>query len=135
MFSGRLHPAELAGKLAREADFARFDHAAGPATANLFVISIHPRDLTVEPPELEMMLSTELTDYVVEEGLRTAGPIGSEGRDHYRRQPWQGSLSRRSRARPRTNMGSPHPQRSDLRDCSEPVPDRTRGRGRHPTTP
>lgn len=75
VFSGRLHPSELAGKLAREADFARFDHATGPATANLFVIQVNPRDLTVEPTKLERMLAAEMTAYTSDEGLRLEGPV------------------------------------------------------------
>lgn len=75
VFSGRLHPSELAGKLAREADFARFDHATGPATANLFVIQVNPRDLTVDPSRLEEMLAAEMTAYTAEEGLRLEGPV------------------------------------------------------------
>jgi len=75
VFSGRLHPSELAGKLAREADFARFNHATGPATANVFVIQVHPRDLSVEPSRLEEMLAAEMTAYTNEEGLRLQGPV------------------------------------------------------------
>jgi hypothetical protein len=74
-FSGRLHPSELAGKLAREADFARFNHATGPATANLFIIQVNPRDLTVDASKLERMLAAEMTAYTTEEGLRLEGPI------------------------------------------------------------
>ncbi len=75
VFSGRLHPSELAGKLAREADYARFDHPTGPATANLFVISVNPKDLTVDASGLEAMLAEEMTAYTSEEGLRLEGPI------------------------------------------------------------
>lgn len=75
VFSGRLHPSELAGKLAREADFARFDHPTGPATANLFVIQVNPRDLGIDVGELEDMLAAEMTAYTAEEGLRLEGPV------------------------------------------------------------
>lgn len=75
VFSGRLHPSELAGKLAREADFARFNHETGPATANLFIIGVHPRDLAVDATELERVLTEEMTAYTAEEGLRLEGPI------------------------------------------------------------
>ena len=75
IFSGRLHPSELAGKLAREADFARFPHITGPATANLFVIQVNPRDLSVDASELEAMLADEMTAYTAEEGLRLEGPV------------------------------------------------------------
>ncbi|HEX6221990.1 MAG TPA: FhaA domain-containing protein [Acidimicrobiia bacterium] len=75
VFSGRIHPSELAGKLAREADFARFQHFTGPATANLFVIQANPDDLSVETSKLEEMLAAEMTAYTTEEGLRLEGPI------------------------------------------------------------
>lgn len=75
VFSGRLHPSELAGKLAREADFARFNHLTGPATANLFVIQVNPRDLAVDATRLEKMLAAEMTAYTTEEGLRLEGPV------------------------------------------------------------
>lgn len=75
VFSGRLHPSELAGKLAREADFARFDHPTGPATANLFVITVNPRDLSMDGGELEDLLAAEMTAYTAEEGLRLEGPV------------------------------------------------------------
>ncbi|HSM43873.1 MAG TPA: FhaA domain-containing protein, partial [Acidimicrobiia bacterium] len=75
VFSGRLHPSELAGKLAREADFARFDHETGPATANLFVIQVNPKDISAEPSRLEAMLAAEMTTYTSLEGLRLEGPV------------------------------------------------------------
>ena len=75
VFSGRLHPSELAGKLAREADFARFEHPTGPATANLYVIQVNPQDLTVDTAALERMLADEMTAYTAEEGLRLQGPV------------------------------------------------------------
>ena len=75
VFSGRIHPAELAGKLAREADFARFKHVTGPATGNLFVITVNPRDLAIDAGELEDLLTREMTEFTTEEGLRLAGPV------------------------------------------------------------
>ena len=75
VFSGRLHPSEIAGKLAREADFARFDHEAGPATANSYTILVNPRDLALDPDELQRILADEVTNYTTEEGLRLEGPV------------------------------------------------------------
>jgi len=75
VFSGRLHPSELAGKLAREADFARFEHEAGPATANRYIIEVNPKDLNVDPSELEEELAVEVTKYTSEEGLRLEGSV------------------------------------------------------------
>ena len=75
VFSGRLHPTELASRLAREADFARFHHRSGPATANRYVLHVNPRDLNIDPGELEETLTTEMSNYTAEEGLRVEGPI------------------------------------------------------------
>ena len=75
VFSGRLHPSEIAGKLAREADLARFEHEAGPATANQFTILVNPKNLTMDPAELEAALEREMNDYTTEEGLRLEGPV------------------------------------------------------------
>ena len=75
VFSGRVHPSEIAGKLAREADLARFEHETGPATANAFTILVHPRDLGVDPDSLEQTLADEMTRYTTEEGFRLEGPV------------------------------------------------------------
>lgn len=75
VFSGALHPSELAGKLAREADFARFDHPTGPATANSFTVVVNPKDITVHPDSLEESLAEELSRYAADEGLRLEGPV------------------------------------------------------------
>jgi hypothetical protein len=75
VFSGKIHPSELAGQLAREADFARFRHPTGPATGNLYVIAVNPRDLSMDPGELESILTEEMTTYTTEEGLRLEGPV------------------------------------------------------------
>jgi hypothetical protein len=75
VFSGRIHPAEIAGKLAREADFARFEHDTGPATANAYTLLVHPRDLTMDPENLATHLVDELTVYAADEGLRLEGPV------------------------------------------------------------
>ncbi len=75
VFSGKVHPSELAGRLAREADFARFQHPTGPATANVYIIEVSPRDLSMEPRELEALLADEMDAYAAEEGLRLEGPV------------------------------------------------------------
>ena len=75
VFSGALHPTELAGKLAREADFARFDHPTGPATANSFTVTVNPKDIGVHPDTLEVSLAEELARYAADEGLRLEGPV------------------------------------------------------------
>lgn len=73
-FSGRLHPSEIAGRLAREADFARFDHPSGPATANSFTLTFNPKALTIDPKQLEDSLSAEMAAYTARQGLRVEGP-------------------------------------------------------------
>lgn len=74
-FSGRLHPSEIAGRLAREADFALFDHPAGPATANAFTLTFNPADLHGEKEDLQGLLAREMTDYAANQGLRLEGPV------------------------------------------------------------
>ncbi|MCI0545367.1 MAG: FHA domain-containing protein [Actinobacteria bacterium] len=78
VFSGRLHPAEIAGRLAREADFARFDHETGPATANLYTLMVNPRDLNTDPAELAQSLTEELERHTTDQGLRLEGPCRVE---------------------------------------------------------
>lgn len=73
-FSGRLHPSEIAGRLAREADFARFDHPTGPATANAFTLTFNPGDLHDDRGDLEDDLANEMAAYAAEQGLRLEGP-------------------------------------------------------------
>ena len=75
VFSGRIHPAEVAGKLTREADFARFDHPTGPATANAYTLLVHPRDLGTDTDDLEQRLVAAIETYVAEEGLRVEGEV------------------------------------------------------------
>ncbi len=74
MFSGRVHPSELAEGIAREADLARFQHATGPATANSYALTLNPRDLAGDRRKLARQLSGVLADYAAEQGLRLEGP-------------------------------------------------------------
>ncbi len=78
VFSGQVHPSELAGRLAREADFARFDHETGPATANRYAVSMNPRDVHVDLDELSGLLTSEVFAHTVDEGLRLEGPLSVE---------------------------------------------------------
>ena len=80
VFSGQVHPSELAGRLAREADFARFDHETGPATANRYAVSMNPRDVHVDLDELSSLLTSEVFAHTVDEGLRLEGPLSVEVR-------------------------------------------------------
>lgn len=74
VFSGRLHPAEMATRLAREVDFARYHHPLGPASANRYTIGINPSDLDGDPRLLEEVLTRGVDSYATEEGLRLEGP-------------------------------------------------------------
>lgn len=61
--------------MAREADFARFEHPAGPATANAFTITFHPADIHGDKDELQGLLAREMTEYAADQGLRLEGPV------------------------------------------------------------
>jgi hypothetical protein len=74
VFSGRLHPSELAGRIAREADLSRYRHESGPATANKYVITVNPNDLDVDPSALERKLETALAEHAAAAGLLFEGP-------------------------------------------------------------
>ncbi len=74
VFSGRLHPSELAGGIAREADLSRYRHEAGPATANRYVLTVNPTDLDTDPTSLERRLETALTEHAAAAGLIFEGP-------------------------------------------------------------
>ena len=74
VFSGRVHPSELAARIAREADLAAFEHPSGPATANTYTLTMNQKDLAPGHDELERELSSTLSKYAAERGLRLQGP-------------------------------------------------------------
>jgi Protein of unknown function (DUF3662)/FHA domain len=74
VFSGRLHPSELAGRIAREADLSRYRHESGPATANKYVLTVNSTDLDVDPSALERKLETALAEHAASAGLLFEGP-------------------------------------------------------------
>ena len=74
VFSGKVHPSELAARIAREADLALFDHPAGPATANNYTLTMSPEDVEASQHELERKLGSTLSKYAAEKGLRLSGP-------------------------------------------------------------
>jgi FHA domain/FhaA, N-terminal domain len=74
VFSGRLHPAEMAGRIAREADLSRYEHETGPATANRYVLTVSPSDLDVDPGELQEELEAALAEHAETAGLLFEGP-------------------------------------------------------------
>lgn len=74
VFSGRLHTSEIATRIAREADLARFNHVSGPATANYFTLTFNPKDLDNSGTQLAAALTDSFGEYVAETGLRLVGP-------------------------------------------------------------
>lgn len=78
IFSGRPHLSEIADRLTREADFARFDHPTGPATANKYTITLNPADLVGDLNEMTNALVNEIEKHASEEGLRLEGPVSVE---------------------------------------------------------
>lgn len=74
VFSGRIHPAEMAGRIAREADLGTYQHEAGPATANRFTLTVSPNDMELDPSKLERSLEEILAEHAAEAGLRLEGP-------------------------------------------------------------
>lgn len=74
VFSGRLHPSEMAGRIAREADLSRYHHESGPATANKYVLTVSPTDLDVDPSILETQLEAALAEHAASTGLLFEGP-------------------------------------------------------------
>jgi hypothetical protein len=74
VFSGRLHPSEMATRIAREADLARYRHESGPATANRYLLTVSPADLDVDPTALEKKLELALADHAASVGLLFEGP-------------------------------------------------------------
>jgi hypothetical protein len=74
VFSGRIHPSEMAGRIAREADLTSFQHETGPATSNRYVLTVNPADLDVDPARLQRRLELALAEHAAEAGLRLEGP-------------------------------------------------------------
>jgi len=74
VFSGRIHPSEMAGRIAREADLTSFHHETGPATSNRYVLTVNPADLDVDPSRLQRRLELALAEHAAGAGLRLEGP-------------------------------------------------------------
>jgi hypothetical protein len=73
-FTGQLHPAEIATRIAREADLATFDHASGPATANRYLVTVNPDELGADTNDLRHALEVGFEEHAAEVGLRLEGP-------------------------------------------------------------
>lgn len=74
VFSGAIHPSEMAGRIAREADLAVFDQTSGPTTGNQFTLTVSERDLQADPDDLVASLEDLLAEHAAEKGLRLEGP-------------------------------------------------------------
>ncbi|MCH8959391.1 MAG: DUF3662 domain-containing protein [Proteobacteria bacterium] len=68
VFSGQVHPSELAERIAREADLARYEHLSGPATANQYLVTLNPRDVERDTESLIHDLERELSEHAAEAG-------------------------------------------------------------------
>jgi hypothetical protein len=76
LFRGGLHSSELAARIAREAELAEFDTVAGPATANRFVLHLHPSNLTTNAgTELSAQLARAFAEHSADRGWRLQGPV------------------------------------------------------------
>ena len=74
VFSGQIHPTELAEGIAREADLARYEHITGPATANSYALTLNPKDLEGDAKGLSVQLELLFTEFAADHGLRLEGP-------------------------------------------------------------
>jgi hypothetical protein len=76
LFRGGLHASELAARIAREAELAEFDTVAGPATANRFVLHLHPSNLSaMAGAEMSAQLATAFEGHAADRGWRLQGPV------------------------------------------------------------
>ena len=76
LFRGGLHSSELAARIAREAELAEFDTVAGPATANRFVLHLHPANLAANAgTELSAQLVRAFAEHAADRGWRLQGPV------------------------------------------------------------
>jgi hypothetical protein len=76
LFRGGLHSSELAARIAREAELAEFHTVAGPATANRFVLHLHPSNLSANAAtELSAQLARAFAEHAADRGWRLQGPV------------------------------------------------------------
>lgn len=76
VFRGKLHPAELAARLVREADLTRVDGPNGPVAANVYAIHLSPKDVGGFdlPEQLNRELEQRIELEAVNRGWRLEGP-------------------------------------------------------------
>ncbi len=76
IFRGGMPPAELAGRLVRQADLLVTEETVGPTIPNRYIVKVNPRDLPeVEKTSLDRELTAALAETAAERGWRTGGPI------------------------------------------------------------
>lgn len=74
VFSGRIHPTEIAQKMVREADLEMLDHPTGPMVPNSLSVTLNPADLDLPPASLSRVLTEAYEAHAAEEGWRLPGP-------------------------------------------------------------
>lgn len=74
VFSGRVHPTEIAQRMVREADLESIDHPTGTMVANSIVVTMNPEDLDLPPASLSRALAEAYEAHAAEEGWRLPGP-------------------------------------------------------------
>ncbi|MFP3916048.1 MAG: DUF3662 domain-containing protein, partial [Actinomycetota bacterium] len=74
VFSGRVHPTEIAQRIVREADLSATEHPTGPMVANRIEVTLNPEDLDLPPPSLSRVLAEAYEAHAANEGWRLPGP-------------------------------------------------------------
>ena len=74
VFSGRVHPTEIAQRIVREADLESTEHPTGPMVPNAVKVTLHPDDLDLPPASLSRVLTEAYEAHAAEEGWRLPGP-------------------------------------------------------------
>ncbi|MDR7576356.1 MAG: DUF3662 domain-containing protein, partial [Armatimonadota bacterium] len=133
-FSGRVHPLDLARRLARAAEEGRFDAIHHTYAPNRYAVALHPRDFAPMAAWREVLvqeLATYLREHLDEAGYRLTGPLAItvEPRDEVA--PGQILVQTRVEqevpgARPAAGAAGPTAQRPepDVRGASPGAPER-----------
>jgi hypothetical protein len=74
VFSGRVHPTEIAQRMVREADLSTIEHHTGSMVPNSITVSINPNDLDLPPDALSRVLAEAYEAHAAEQGWRLPGP-------------------------------------------------------------
>ncbi len=78
VFTGHVHPTEIASRIVREADLESTEHPTGPMVPNVVIVSLHPDDLSLPPASLARVLTEAYEAHAAEEGWRLPGPTSAE---------------------------------------------------------